>query len=145
MLSPLPRRSDWAYGFAHSPNRVSLPRYGSRVDLRIVLFEACSAFTRVTACTLALSPIRDTLIRRLQPLRFLHSCSGCFRLERSPGGICTHWKSAAFSRRTPLADSCSATNNLVGAGKHRCHCKSERFSGFQVDDQLELGRRLHWN
>ena len=26
------------------------------VGLRIVLFEACSAFTRVTACTLALSP-----------------------------------------------------------------------------------------
>jgi hypothetical protein len=23
---------------------------------------------------------------------YLHSCSGCFRLERSPGGICTHWK-----------------------------------------------------
>ena len=30
--------------------------------LHIVLFEACSAFTRVAACTLALSPIRDTLI-----------------------------------------------------------------------------------
>jgi len=27
-----------------------------------VLFEDCSAFTRVAACTLALSPIRDTLI-----------------------------------------------------------------------------------
>src|SRR4029077_7507065 len=39
---------------------VSLPRKGHRVGLRIVLFEACSAFTRVTACTLALSPIRDT-------------------------------------------------------------------------------------
>jgi hypothetical protein len=39
-----------------SPSRVSLPRYGSRVGLRIVLFEACSAFTRVTACTLALPP-----------------------------------------------------------------------------------------
>src|ERR1700736_1229294 len=38
------------------PNRVSLPRYGSRVGLCIVLFEACSAFTRITACTLALSP-----------------------------------------------------------------------------------------
>src|SRR5262245_12504613 len=37
-----------------------LPRKGCRVGLRIVLFEACSAFTRVTACTLALSPIRDT-------------------------------------------------------------------------------------
>ncbi|WP_210164763.1 hypothetical protein, partial [Bradyrhizobium elkanii] len=44
------------------PSRISLPRKGHRVGLRIVLFEACSAFTRVTACTLALSPIRDTLI-----------------------------------------------------------------------------------
>src|SRR5215813_4286764 len=60
MLSPLPRRSDWRYCFAHSPSRISLPRKGRRVGLRIVLFEACSAFTRVTACTLALSPIRDT-------------------------------------------------------------------------------------
>src|SRR5207302_10681643 len=42
--------------------RISLPRKGCRVGLRIVLFEACSAFTRVTACTLALSPIRGTLI-----------------------------------------------------------------------------------
>ena len=39
-----------------SPSRISLPRKGCRVGLRIVLFEACSAFTRVTACTLALSP-----------------------------------------------------------------------------------------
>src|SRR6266705_3165432 len=38
------------------PRRVSLPRSGCRVGLRIVLFEVCSAFTRVTACTLALSP-----------------------------------------------------------------------------------------
>src|SRR5712692_1776390 len=45
-----------------SPGRISLPRYGSRVGLHIVLFEACSAFTRVAACTLVLSPIRDTLI-----------------------------------------------------------------------------------
>src|SRR5258705_5726424 len=61
MLPPLPRRSGWAYYFARSPNRVSLPRKGRRVGLRIVLFEACSAFTRVTACTLAPSPIRDAL------------------------------------------------------------------------------------
>jgi hypothetical protein len=60
MLSPLPRRSGWVYHFARSPSRISLPRKGCRVGLRIVLFEACSAFTRVTACTLALSPIRDT-------------------------------------------------------------------------------------
>ena len=45
-----------------SSRRISLPRKGGRVGLRIVLFEACSAFTRVAACTLAPSPIRDTLI-----------------------------------------------------------------------------------
>src|SRR6202022_2956022 len=44
-----------------SPSRISLPRKGRRVGLRIVLFEACSAFTRVAACTLARSPIRDPL------------------------------------------------------------------------------------
>ena len=52
----------------------------------IDLFEACSAFTRVAARTLAPSPICDQLHRRLQPFRHLHDCSGCFRLERSPGG-----------------------------------------------------------
>ena len=57
-----------------------------------VLFEACSAFTHVAARTLAPSPICDALYRRLQPFRHLHDCSGCFRLERSPGGACTHWK-----------------------------------------------------
>src|SRR4029079_11730589 len=47
--------------FAHSPSRISLPRKGRRVGLHIVLFEACSAFTRVAACTLARSPSRDPL------------------------------------------------------------------------------------
>jgi hypothetical protein len=42
--------------FALFPSRISLPRYGRRVGLRNDLFEACSTFTRVTACTLALSP-----------------------------------------------------------------------------------------
>src|SRR4029077_1417758 len=54
--------------------------------------EACAAFTRIAARTLAPSPIRDLLHRRLQPFRHLHDCSGCFRLERSPGGTCAHWK-----------------------------------------------------
>src|SRR3954452_10485669 len=62
MPPPIPRCSSWAYSSLISPSDFSLPRYGRRVGLHIVLFEACSAFTRVTACTLALSPIRDTLI-----------------------------------------------------------------------------------
>ena len=63
-----------------------------RPGLHIVLFEVCSAFTRVAACTLARSPYVVTAIRRLQTLRLLHACSGRFRLERLPGGACTHWK-----------------------------------------------------
>src|SRR5437763_5972631 len=39
-----------------SPIRVSLPRFHYRVGLHIDLFEVCSAFTRVAACTLARSP-----------------------------------------------------------------------------------------
>src|ERR1700687_2331982 len=62
MPPPIPRCSSWAYSSLISPSHFSLPRYGSRVGLHIVLFEACSAFTRVAACTLALPPIRDTLI-----------------------------------------------------------------------------------
>src|SRR5258708_10762694 len=95
---------------ARFPSRVSLPRYGSRVGPRIDLFEVYSAFTRVTACTLALSPIRDTHNRRLQLFRYLHSCSGCFRLEHLPGGGFTHWESAAFSRRTPESGKPGKTN-----------------------------------
>jgi hypothetical protein len=39
--------------FAHFSSSVSLPRIRERVGPRITLFEACSAFTHVTACTLA--------------------------------------------------------------------------------------------
>src|SRR5580704_15063842 len=92
VLPPLPRCSDWASSSLISPSRISLPRKRRRVGLHIVLFEACAAFTRVAARTLAPSPICDQLHRRLQPFRHLHDCSGCFRLERSPGGTCTHWK-----------------------------------------------------
>src|SRR4051812_21052680 len=45
-----------------SPVHVSLTRKGSRIGLHIDLFEACSAFTRVAAYTLAQSPMRDPLI-----------------------------------------------------------------------------------
>jgi Family of unknown function (DUF5681) len=47
---------------------------------------------------------RDATAMRLVMERLLHVCSGRFRLERSPGGACTHWKSAALSRRTWKTD-----------------------------------------
>jgi len=54
---------------------------------------ACAtSFSRLAQCLLTLRPahsrchhIRGTLHRRLQPLRCLHSCSGCFRLEQIAG------------------------------------------------------------
>ena len=62
--------------------------------------------TRVTACTLALSPYFVTrFTRRLQPFRYLHSCSGYFRLEHfCRAGLAPTGKSAAFARRTPFGD-----------------------------------------
>ena len=76
-----------------------------------VIGSACaSAFSRLARRSLALRPAHSRchqfvarFTRRLQPFRYLHGCSGCFRLERSPGGIRTHWKSAALSRRTPVS------------------------------------------
>src|ERR1700691_6026400 len=65
--------------------------------------EACAAFTRVAARTLAPSPIRDLLHRRLQPFCHLHDCSGCFRLERLAGWRLHPLESAAFPRRTQTA------------------------------------------
>src|SRR5689334_18521650 len=102
MPPPLPRCSSAASSSLISPRRISLPRKGCRVGLHIVLFEACSAFTRVAACTLARSPIRDRY-SRLQPFRYLYDCSDCFRLERIAGWDLHPLESAALSRRTPIA------------------------------------------
>ena len=104
MLSPLPRRSDWGTAsltFPQScqPSPVREPGRPAHRHFRGLL----GVHSRYGLHTRAVTVFRDTLIRRLQPFRLLHSCSGCFRLERLPGGICTHWKSAALSRRTPKA------------------------------------------
>ena len=66
-----------------------------RVGSCIVGFGACSAFTHVTAYTLAKSP-SDSLHQRLQQSRCLHRCSDCYRVERtsSRAGIPPLWTSA---------------------------------------------------
>jgi len=116
MLSPLPRHSDWRSCLAHPFSRISLPRKGRRVGLCIGIFEACSAFTRVTACTLAPSPYFVTrFTRRLQPFRYLHDCSGCFRLEHFAG-----WGFHPLEKRR----LCTA------------HTQSGRSSNFKPDTQI---------
>src|SRR5580693_1477783 len=130
MLPPLPRCSSWVYSSLISPSRNSLPRKGCRVGLHIVLFEDCSAFTRVAARTLAPSPICDLLHRRLQPSCYLHDFSGCFRLERLPGGARTHWKA-------PPCHGAHVKRTLAGSGPllhrflHRLTQSVLHFAGFR--------------
>lgn len=118
VLSPLPRHSHWRHCFAHPSSDVSLPRKGRRIGLCVVFFEACSAFTRVTARTLALPPMRGTPTRRLQTFRHLHACSGCFRLERLPGGACTRWKAPPFHGAHPSATP-ALSNAFPASGRLR--------------------------
>src|ERR1700736_6352320 len=101
---PLPRCSGWVPSSLISPSRVSLPRKGHRVDLHIVLFEACSAFTCVAACTLARSPYFVTRYPKASDI----SSPPCL-LRLLPAGAVAGWdlhplESAAFSRRTPITD-----------------------------------------
>jgi hypothetical protein len=65
--------------------------YSRQVGFRIALFEACSAFTLITACTLAES-LNDPLHRRLRRSRYLLHLYDCYRLERPlPGRTDSYW------------------------------------------------------
>src|SRR6266853_3265884 len=73
-----------------------------------VIGSACASSFSLARRSLALRPAHSrchqfvTRFPRLQPLRHLHSCSGCFRLERSPGGTCTHWKAPPYHGAHPM-------------------------------------------
>src|SRR5262249_36081573 len=103
---PLPRCSSGAYSSLILPRHVSLPRKGRRVGLHIVLFEACSAFTRVAACTLARSPIRDPLSEGFRHFVASMPAPVASGWSESPGGACTHGKAppchGAHPNRTSL-------------------------------------------
>jgi len=73
------------------PDRWQPSPFQRRVGFRIVLFEACSAFTRVVACVVA-EPPEAALCHRSASDDVVTSTirSDCYRLERQlPGGIRT--------------------------------------------------------
>jgi len=80
-----------------SPNR-------RRVGPCITLFEACSAFTHVTACMLTESPMRPSPPKAsaasLPPLLLRLLPGGTNQL---PGGLSLPLRTSAFSRRTPIS------------------------------------------
>src|SRR6478672_5282451 len=106
MLPPLPRCSSWAYSSLISPSRVSLPRKGSQVGLHIDLFEVCSAFTCVAACTLARSPYSVTRYPKASDI----SSPPCL-LRLLPAGA---------NRRVGLAPT--GKRRLVTAHPHKRRC-----------------------
>src|SRR6266567_8613267 len=63
-------------------------------------FEACSAFTRVTACTLAVSPIRETLTRG-----FSHFVTSMTAPVASGWSVCLVGLASAGKRRPVTAHS----------------------------------------
>ena len=116
MLSPLPRRSDWASCFAH-PSQSNQPSpigcsgrpahrpFRGLLSVHITLRPAHSRCHRfVTRFT-----------RRLQPLRCLHDCSGCLpagafrRVGLSPTG-----KRRLFTAHTPSGQLCRSVADIRG-------------------------------
>src|SRR6202451_1596176 len=81
MPSPLPRQVQWSLFARLSPLPAAFP-VKSEVGSCNRFFEACSAFTQVTAGTLAKSP-SDPLHRKLRQLRCLRCRFDCYRVERT--------------------------------------------------------------
>src|SRR5215469_8671886 len=84
MLPPLPRCSGWASSSLIHPAVSAFPD-------STVVSASTSSFSRLARRLLALRPAHSrshqfvTAIRRLQPFRYLHDCSDCFRRERIAG------------------------------------------------------------
>ena len=107
---------------AHFTRRISLPRIGGQVDLCNILFEACSAFTRVTACTLAGSSKMTRYIRGSS--HFVTSMTAPIASGRSTiAGRDSHpLENAAYARRTPT----------IAADKERLYRNYVRFPEVQI-------------
>jgi hypothetical protein len=79
--------------------------------------EACSAITRVTACTLALSPIRDTLTGGFSHFVASMTAPVASGWSGLPGGAYTHWKAPPLHGAHP-----NRTSRLTAATIRPDHC-----------------------
>src|SRR5450830_1030109 len=133
-------------GRGNAPSFASYLRgQGGRME---TLFEACSAFTRVAACTLALPPyFVATITRRLQPCRYLHNRSGCYWLEPWPGGTYTHRKAPPFhgAQREPTFES---NSEFLPRSQDRSLAPLVQFGHSRVSEtrkqSFNRGRRFSW-
>ena len=143
MLSPLPRHSDGRSCFAHPFRRISLPRKGHRVGLCIGLFEASSAFTRVTACTLVLPP--EFVARYIEGFsHFVTSMTAPITSgwSISPGGPFTHWKAPSLHGAHPFRPV-SFPQSRRSAKPRFCEveCSRAAVADLTLPAKSRLGRR----
>src|ERR1035437_6172416 len=131
MPSPLPRQVQWSLFARLSPLPAAFPLGSCNC-----FFGACSAFTHVTACTLAESP-SDPLHRKLRQLRCLRCRLDCYRVERtsSRAGVAPA-EVQRLSRRTisPTSDarilSYAQVNESRGQVTRKRRRKSRELRGY---------------
>ena len=104
MLSLLPRHSDWGTALLIPPSPISLPRNGGQVGLCNVFFEDCSAFTRVTACTLAGSSKMTRYIKGSSHFVTSMTAPIASGWSKIAGWDLHPLRNAALTRRTPEQD-----------------------------------------
>ena len=98
MPTPLPRRKRTGASAACFPDRHRSSPNLRRVDSRIALFEACSAFTRVPACMVA-EPPEAALLHQSASVYIVTSVnrSGCYQPKRQLlSGFRTRKENAPF-------------------------------------------------
>src|SRR5260370_21238470 len=79
--------------------------------------------------SIRISPTRSARVSNMNYRRsarptshaYLHDCSDCFRLERLPGGTCTHWKAPPFHGAHPLPDVALHVVETKAVGFKRAH------------------------
>ena len=103
MLSPLPRRSDWDHSCSFSQPYQPSPKWRSGRPAQRPFRGLLSVHSRYGLHTRAATIFEARFTGGFN--HFVTStvapvASGWSRL---PGGICTHWESAALTRRTPQA------------------------------------------
>jgi hypothetical protein len=105
------------------------------------------SFPRIAQRSRALRPAhsRSPATRRLQPFRHHHDCSGCFPLERLPGGACTHWKAPCHDAQVERAVSDRGPGRRSWAESAPTWIASGR-TGFRARAALPLRARsrLHY-
>ena len=138
MPTPLPRRNRWMLSLSRSSGD-GLPLNSRQGRLPPhVLFEACSAFTHVSACLFARSPKVTFYTEYFN--EFVTSFAALIASGRAtdwPGGIRTHWKSPT-SRHTRFSTRLTGDEFWDGSMRHGPIARSNAATTLSHPRRLDL-------